>query len=84
LNIVKPLIIVTFVFVAPLSAFAQNDTANRAPVTHAAVEAQLTSLEAVGFNPWKKDNAYPAAIQTAEAKRAQQQTGAPTRTATAH
>jgi len=76
-------IVLAAMVTAPLMAFAQSDIAPPAPVTHAAVEAQLATLERAGYMPRAKDHAYPADVQAAESKVARQQISSPTRTASA-
>ncbi|CAN7773911.1 DUF4148 domain-containing protein [Caballeronia sp. LjRoot31] len=56
---------VAAVLAAPVAAVAQQ---SNAPVTRAQVRAELVQLEKAGYNPAKRDNAYPADIQAAEAR----------------
>ncbi|KND56955.1 hypothetical protein BVER_02703c [Candidatus Burkholderia verschuerenii] len=49
----------------PFAAFAQSATSH---VTRAQVRAELVQLESVGYNPAVRDENYPQALQTAEAK----------------
>jgi len=83
MNTFSKLIVLSAMITAPLMAFAQSNIATSPPVTHAGVEAQLAALEKAGYNPHSKDNAYPADLQAAEVKVAQQQINSPTRTASA-
>ena len=60
---------VAAVLAVPVAAFAQQ---SNTPVTRAQVRAELVQLEKAGYNPAKRDNAYPDDIQAAEARVAAQ------------
>jgi len=57
------------IFAAPSVSFAQS---TNGPVTRAEVRADLAQLERVGYHPEGADLNYPADIQMAEARVAQQ------------
>jgi hypothetical protein len=57
---------------APLASFAQVQ-ANQQPLTRAEVKADLARLEQAGYRPVADDPLYPADIQAAEARVAQEQ-----------
>ncbi|NPT40533.1 DUF4148 domain-containing protein [Paraburkholderia sp. 1N] len=60
---------ITVALVAPLASFAQSN----APKTRAEVRAELIQLEKAGYNPGASNDAtYPAEIQAAEARVAEQ------------
>ena len=57
------------VLAAPVVSFAQSEQ----PLTRAEVKAQLKQVEQAGYNPGRSsDSMYPADIQAAEARVAQQ------------
>ena len=59
--------------IAPALSFAQNVDTQQAPKTRAEVRAELIQLEQAGYNPAEMNDAnYPADIQAAEARVAQQ------------
>ncbi|CAN0619111.1 conserved exported protein of unknown function [Burkholderia multivorans] len=61
--------VVAAAFAAPVVSFAQSN----APVTRAQVRAELIQLEKAGYNPARgQDPYYPASIQAAQARVAQQ------------
>lgn len=63
-------VVIVAVLATPLASFAQQ---SNAPVTRAEVRAELVQLERAGYTPAKRDNAtYPADIQAAEARVAEQ------------
>lgn len=62
-------VVVAAALVAPVASFAQQ---SNAPVTRAEVRAQLIQLEKAGYRPGVSDPYYPASIQTAEARVAEQ------------
>ncbi|MGC7404073.1 DUF4148 domain-containing protein [Pandoraea pneumonica] len=59
-------LLVSCALAAPFSAFAQS-TANNAPLTRAAVQADLVRVEQAGFQPSGSQANYPDNIQKAEA-----------------
>ena len=62
-------VVVAAALAAPVAVFAQND----APLTRAQVRAELVELENAGYHPAVgQDPHYPADIQAAEARVAQQ------------
>jgi hypothetical protein len=63
-----PAIVIASAVAAPTFAFAQSN----GPVTRAQVKAELTQLEATGYNPSGDNIHYPRAIQAAEARVAAQ------------
>jgi hypothetical protein len=62
-------VVVAAALVAPVASFAQQ---SNAPVTRAQVRAELVQLEKAGYHPGVSDPYYPANIQTAEARVAEQ------------
>jgi len=62
-------IVIATTLAAPIIAFAQAAT----PLTRAQVQAQLSALRSVGYDPANVSNNYPADIQAAEAKLADRQ-----------
>ncbi|MGF6774768.1 hypothetical protein P3T18_007289 [Paraburkholderia sp. GAS199] len=57
------------ILAAPVASFAQSEQ----PLTRAEVKAQLSQIEAAGYNPARAvDSTYPADIQAAEARVAAQ------------
>lgn len=63
-------VLVSCALAAPFSAFAQS--ANDAPLTRAAVQADLVRVEQAGFQPGGSQIHYPDNIQHAEAIVAQE------------
>ncbi|CAE6715468.1 MULTISPECIES: DUF4148 domain-containing protein [Paraburkholderia] len=61
-------VVVAAVLAAPVASFAQSNQ----PVTRAEVRAQLIQLEKAGYQPGRSDPYYPADIQAAQARVAQQ------------
>jgi Domain of unknown function (DUF4148) len=63
-----PAIVLATALAAPAFAFAQNTQ----PLTRAEVKAQLVQLEKAGYVPGADDTTYPANIQAAEQRVAEQ------------
>lgn len=61
-------VVVAAVLAAPVASFAQSNQ----PVTRAQVRAELIQLEKAGYEPGRADPYYPADIQAAQARVAQQ------------
>ncbi|MFL9855492.1 DUF4148 domain-containing protein [Paraburkholderia madseniana] len=61
-------VVIAAVLAAPVASFAQSNQ----PVTRAEVRAQLIQLEKAGYQPGRSDPYYPADIQAAQARVAQQ------------
>lgn len=59
---------VAALFCAPVFALAQTD----APVTRAEVKGELTQLEQAGYSPSNDETDYPANLQAAQARVADQ------------
>jgi len=59
------------VLAAPALSFAQADT-NQAPLTRAQVRAELVQLEKAGYRPGLSSPYYPADLQAAQARVAEQ------------
>jgi hypothetical protein len=67
-----PAIVLASALAAPAFAFAQNTQ----PLTRAEVKAQLVELEKAGYVPGGDDTTYPADIQAAEQRVAEQHSAA--------
>lgn len=61
-------VVIAAVLAAPVASFAQSNQ----PVTRAQVRAELVQLEKAGYHPGHADPYYPADIQAAEARVADQ------------
>lgn len=63
-------VVIATVLAAPVAAFAQSDT--NQPMTRAEVRTQLVQLEQAGYKPSGDRVTYPAGIQAAQARVAEQ------------
>ncbi|MFL9982322.1 DUF4148 domain-containing protein [Paraburkholderia sediminicola] len=61
-------VVIAAVLAAPVASFAQSNQ----PVTRAQVRSELIQLEKAGYQPGRADPYYPADIQAAQARVAQQ------------
>jgi hypothetical protein len=61
-------VVVATVLAAPVASFAQSNE----PVTRAQVRAELVQLEKAGYEPSRADRYYPADLQAAQNRVAEQ------------
>ncbi|ASL47076.1 hypothetical protein bAD24_III06760 [Burkholderia sp. AD24] len=61
-------VVIAAALVAPVASFAQSNQ----PVTRAQVRSELIQLEQAGYQPGRADPYYPADIQAAQARVAEQ------------
>lgn len=61
-------VVIAAALAAPVAVFAQSNQ----PTTHAQVRAELVQLEKAGYNPAADDLNYPANLQAAQARVAEQ------------